>query len=448
MSYRDKIEAEKAAIREMLTKHSSILRRRIIREVEAIRKKHPEASLEDMIKAVRKEFRLPAYEKNFIEAEIRAHQKRIAAIWDSPQSPIPFGRATDFERILAAYKVDFHDIEEQHRDAVIGAFRAAIRNDWDYERFRKDVLSHRDLGMAQARTLAHTAVRQFDNGYMHAKCEAAGITKFKWDGPNNPNSRPMCQHEGTAPGYYEKPGALKGLPGMLWKTFTWEELRAMSNGQNLPVTTSLGGYNCVHYLTPVVEKAQEQTAPAKRTSRKPAQSQKPKTAGLLNMTETELLTKTGNQYEACAIIKGGQVIFEKSGRNDSIGFNIDEIEQIKGADIFTHNHPRGYAFSLNDIVFAQTWNIKEIRAIAPKSVLGDGVFSWKINPNTSAKAIKKEYAEALDDFRYEYELYYDTTDGSVAKAELWETYYRQHHHKIWEKVAKITGAKFAFERNN
>jgi hypothetical protein len=254
MSYRSRIEAEKAAIREMLTNHSSILRRRIIREVEAIRKKHPEASLEDMIKAVRKEFRLPAYEKNLIEAEIIAHQKRIAEIWDSPQTPIPFGRVTDYERILAAYQVDFHDIEELHRDAVIGAFRAAIRNDWDYERFRKDVLSNRDLGLAQARTLSHTAVRQFDNAYMHAKCEAAGIEKFKWDGPNNPNSRPMCQHEGTPAGYYEKPGALKGVPGMLWKVFTWEELRAMSNGQGLPVTTSLGGYNCVHYLTPVVER--------------------------------------------------------------------------------------------------------------------------------------------------------------------------------------------------
>lgn len=255
MSYRSQIEAEKEAIRTFLKEHHGALRRRLILELEAIRKRHPEATLEEMVKAVQKEFRLPAYHKNLMAAEIEAHQKRIAAIWDSPTSPIPFGRATEYDRIMAAYQVDFHDIEDLHRDAIIGSFRAAIRNDWDYERFRKDVLANRDLGLAQARTLAHTAVRQFDNAYMRAKTEDAGIDKYKWDGPNNPNSRPMCQHEDTPAGYYERPGKLLGVPGMLWKVFTWEELRAMSNGQNLPVTTSLGGYNCVHYLTPVVEKA-------------------------------------------------------------------------------------------------------------------------------------------------------------------------------------------------
>jgi hypothetical protein len=67
---------------------------------------------------------------------------------------------------------------------------------------------------------------------MHEVCEQAGIEKFLYDGM--PAQRPFCKEH-------------------LGHVYTLEEIMQMDNGQGLDVLTSLGGYNCVHFWTPVVE---------------------------------------------------------------------------------------------------------------------------------------------------------------------------------------------------
>ncbi|MFA5322922.1 MAG: hypothetical protein WC373_09640, partial [Smithella sp.] len=78
----------------------------------------------------------------------------------------------------------------------------------------------------------NTAIAQFDSAYMHEVCEQAGIEKFLYDGM--PAQRPFCKEH-------------------LGHVYTLEEIMQMDNGQGLDVLTSLGGYNCVHFWTPVVE---------------------------------------------------------------------------------------------------------------------------------------------------------------------------------------------------
>lgn len=93
-------------------------------------------------------------------------------------------------------------------------------------------LMERNLGETQATTLANTALAQFDNATMHELSSQAGISKFLYDGVLHPNSRKFCQ---------ERVG----------KVFTLERIREMDNLQGLPVETSLGGYNCTHWWTPL-----------------------------------------------------------------------------------------------------------------------------------------------------------------------------------------------------
>jgi hypothetical protein len=89
------------------------------------------------------------------------------------------------------------------------------------------------LGWYQAATEANTALAQFDNNYHTQTAHAAGIDKFLYDGTIY-KSRWFCiKHIGNI--------------------YTLEELRNMDNGQGLPVETSLGGFNCVHYHTAIVE---------------------------------------------------------------------------------------------------------------------------------------------------------------------------------------------------
>ena len=62
----------------------------------------------------------------------------------------------------------------------------------------------------------------------------AGVERYKYDGVVNPNSRKFCKIN-------------------CGKIFSMNEIMSMDNGQGLSVLSSLGGYNCTHFWTPVVE---------------------------------------------------------------------------------------------------------------------------------------------------------------------------------------------------
>ncbi|MEW5800450.1 MAG: hypothetical protein AB1728_15755, partial [Bacteroidota bacterium] len=139
----------------------------------------------------------------------------------------------DFEKLQALYKVDFSQIKSNAREVITEEIRRTARAGEGYEVLRSR-LRKRGLGEGEVRTLANTALAQFDNATMFEFAQQAGIEKFKYDGVLHENSRPFCREH-------------------LGKKFTLEQIRAMDNGQGLPVETSLGGYNCTHFWTPVIE---------------------------------------------------------------------------------------------------------------------------------------------------------------------------------------------------
>jgi hypothetical protein len=81
-----------------------------------------------------------------------------------------------------------------------------------------------------AETISRTAVAGFSGADNIKKHVEAGTERFTFAGP--PAERPFCQN--------------LMAQASIGKTWTLKEIRAMSNGQGLPVELYCGGYNCRH----------------------------------------------------------------------------------------------------------------------------------------------------------------------------------------------------------
>lgn len=238
---RKKIEQLKRQIRSQLETDTQHYKRAIIREIqyqwERLKKTSGAPTLEQLQNKIFEQLRIPPESRKVLTDELNSVQKDISKIWDDYFSGITGKDITpspgDFEKMLSANKVDFPALEESLRNKLKSQFTQSIREDYSFEKLRSNLLKN-DLGEWQAYTEANTAIAQFDNAYHIENALQAGVEKFLWDGPPTlPNSHDLCiQNVG--------------------KEFTLEELQSMDNGTDLPVDTSLGGYNCRHYLTAVI----------------------------------------------------------------------------------------------------------------------------------------------------------------------------------------------------
>jgi len=71
----------------------------------------------------------------------------------------------------------------------------------------------------------------------------------------------------------------------------------------------------------------------------------------------------------------GNVVLEKMGSSNAISFTESELKKLAG-NVFTHNHPGGKSFSLEDIQFALANKIKEIRAVSNQR---GGVYTFSVD---------------------------------------------------------------------
>ena len=68
----------------------------------------------------------------------------------------------------------------------------------------------------------------------------------------------------------------------------------------------------------------------------------------------------------------GNQVLDKAGAKHSVGFTQKEIDAMRGG-VATHNHPNLGSLSFDDITFAKTADLAEIRAIDPK-------YRYKVTP--------------------------------------------------------------------
>lgn len=240
---RKNIEALKDRLAQQIESDVNKFKRAIIRQVDFLARKNKiekQVDVQKLAYQITRELRIPVVIQNALVKDIRATQSEIAEIWDfyfekelKAGEQITFSDA-DYEKLRAAYKIDFSSVEDKLNFSVEQEFTKILRSDSSYSNLRSKLLK-KDIGEFQASTLANTAVAQFDNAYMIENAQQAGIEKFIYDGTIIATTRDFCR---------ERVG----------KIFTLAELENMDNGQGLPVIPSLGGYNCRHYLTPIVEK--------------------------------------------------------------------------------------------------------------------------------------------------------------------------------------------------
>jgi hypothetical protein len=109
--------------------------------------------------------------------------------------------------------------------------------------------------------------------------------------------------------------------------------------------------------------------------------------------------------------KDGNVLFAKNGSKNRIGWYPSEMYQFYGCELFTHNHPStgGASFSFEDIHFAVTLGIKELRACSAK-----GAYICKINfKQIPHSAVMKQMT--ANSMRHIYKKYRHEVEAEVHK---------------------------------
>lgn len=95
------------------------------------------------------------------------------------------------------------------------------------------------------------------------------------------------------------------------------------------------------------------------------------------VSHVEKNIRMNKSFETGVVIDtDGTILIDKRGKSVSVGFNEDEVRQMKDK-IMTHNHPRGWkaspnsmahigsSFSDNDLVSAVYADVLEVRAVTP-----------------------------------------------------------------------------------
>ena len=118
-----------------------------------------------------------------------------------------------------------------------------------------------------------------------------------------------------------------------------------------------------------------------------------------------------NEYEtAVAFDLKGNVLFEKIGIEDEVGFTLGELSQLKG-NILTHNHAYNHvledfgivntsAFSSDDLIIAYQQGLQEARMVIGNET---HIFQWN-NPQKRAAEhffynmdiLEREYNESIN----------------------------------------------------
>ena len=144
-------------------------------------------------------------------------------------------------------------------------------------------------------------------------------------------------------------------------------------------------------------------------------------------------------YEKCYVYnKEGDIIFRKSGEKDYISFSDKELLKMKGAEVFTHNHPvPGTSFSPDDLAIAFLTKFKEIRAVGQKYV-----YSAKISSNWTGETWNN-FVDAMS------EVHDETMQvtrqliksGFITKKNAEENFF----HDMWTELSK-TNKGFEYKR--
>ena len=146
----------------------------------------------------------------------------------------------------------------------------------------------------------------------------------------------------------------------------------------------------------------------------------------------------GQDFETGACVtKDGQPILRKDGGKNSVEFTDAEVASLRGG-VFTHNHPGGGSFSLDDVAFAGRAGLSEIRAVGPggqryriQSERGEtwpGLARVASAVGSADRSVRADWTPRIK-------------DGSLSVAEA----NRNHWHEVWSRAAPGAGLVYVKE---
>ena len=131
----------------------------------------------------------------------------------------------------------------------------------------------------------------------------------------------------------------------------------------------------------------------------------------------------------------GTLLVNKAGERRAVSFTSDEVTRMRGAAVFTHNHPGGTSFSLPDILMAKRLNIREMRVVTGQTlyVLRPPRDGW---PALALRDLLSAVQAA--DVEVEERLRAQIQGGGLSKTEA----NRRHWHEVWTQVARQVGLHY------
>jgi len=136
--------------------------------------------------------------------------------------------------------------------------------------------------------------------------------------------------------------------------------------------------------------------------------------------------------EAVALDDEGKVLLAKRGVGSTVTFADAEVERMRGAAVFTHNHPAGNSFSPQDVSLACTLEFGELRVVTAQwtHIIRPGPTGWAEKDwSRLDEAGQRACLAVTDDFQEA--LRRRRLSISEANAEFW--------HWVWERVAEAEG---------
>jgi len=149
-------------------------------------------------------------------------------------------------------------------------------------------------------------------------------------------------------------------------------------------------------------------------------------------------------YESSAVYDSkNRLILMKDGEDSYIEFSEYEVDRIKGAKVFTHNHPSGSSFSHEDITFMSMNEITEMRAVGEKfnySITGKPIKPAAANgyehAMTTEEVIGRRWQQYFDDDFPKYSA--QVTKGTMTEQDAIQA----HTHGVMERLSAEFGMDY------
>lgn len=211
----------------ILGRDSEALRAAVLQQLDRIIRDNPDVKPNELAETIERDLRVSGGARKALEQHLREGQAKLADLRQSMYATITDRvLALDPTALMARTAIDFPSINRSVNATVQRALRQILDNGGEIGDVTR-ALRHTRIAAHQARTLANTALAQYDNATTFQLAKQAGITKYKYHGPAA--QREFCKALLATGRYY-----------------TLEEINRMDNAQGLPVWSSCGGYNCRH----------------------------------------------------------------------------------------------------------------------------------------------------------------------------------------------------------